>query len=171
MLTFEDLAQWAGPEGVVQAKADAAGAWAVTDDEKQVLVEAGLPRFVGPFFEARIQTNRAPTIESRSADGLYQVGFDMGRNIGVASAGRGVYVVDPERELPELFVNSSAVALAEFLHHVVRLRQEYPRMNGEQIDASLANLKARLVKIDESAFSNSARWLSQVFEQMELGMY
>jgi SUKH-4 immunity protein len=171
MLTFDDIAEWAGPEGMVQADRDTAAGWAISDGEKQALVEVGLPRFVDPFFEARIQSSRQPSIHSTSSGDLYQIGWDMGREMGVASAARGVYAVDPEGELPELFVNSSAVQLVEFLHYVGQLRQEYPRMTDEQIDSSLADLKARLTKIDERAFKNAGDWWSQVFEQMELGMY
>jgi hypothetical protein len=171
MLTFDDIAEWAGPEGVVQADRDTAADWTISDGEKQALVEVGLPRFVDPFFEARVQSDTQPTIHSESAGDLYQIGWDMGRQLGVAEAGRGVYAIDPEGELPELFVNSSAVELIEFLHHVGRLRQEYPRMTDTQIDASLADLKPSLTKIDERAFRSPSDWWSQVFEQMELGMY
>jgi hypothetical protein len=171
VLTFEDLTAWAGPEGVVQANPEIAARWAITADERQALVRVGLPRFVDPFFEARIQASTDPTIGSKSAGKLYQIGWDMGRNIGVATEQRGIYAVDPEGELPELFVNSSAVHLVEFLHHVGRLRAEYARMEDEQIDASIAELKDLLKRADDRAFGSAHDWWCQVFEQMELSMY
>lgn len=170
MLSTDDIIEWAGLEGVVQGRAEIVAQWEIPADDRRVLTEVGIPRQVQPFFEAAFQPEAEPILRSAELGGLYKVGWDLGRDIGIATGARGVYAIDPDEPEDDAFVNSSAVRLAEFLHHAGRVRGEFPRMSDAEIDDAVARLKSNLEALDNAAFAEPGHWWALVFEQMEAGL-
>jgi hypothetical protein len=157
-----------GPERVY---VDASG-WDVGAEDRAALASIGLPARVEPFFEARIQTADAPRIRRRHGlAALYAIGWDLGRDLGIAPNGDGVFAVDPLGELPDCFVNSSVADLVAFLDAVVEARRRFVGLDVVQAERIVAETRVRLASQDPRAFSTANTWWSLVFEQLEIGMY
>jgi hypothetical protein len=149
-----------------------ASAWDIGAGDRAALVSIGLPARVEPFFEARIQTGDAPRIRRRHGLAqLYAIGWDLGRDLGVAPSDDGVFAVDPLGELPDCFVNSSVADLAAFLDAVVEARPRFADLDDAQAERIVAETRVRLASHDARAFSAADTWWSLVFEQLEIGMY
>jgi hypothetical protein len=170
MLASEDIIEWAGPDGIIKAGPELVSNWAITDAEKEILLRVGLPKRVEPFFEATIQEQEQPAITSSAHGALYKIGWDLGNDIAAASGSAGVFAVDPTGNEPDIFVNSTLVELASFLHESGKVRSVFSTMSDEEIDTAIADLKEKLWDIDPPAFPDSGSWWLLVFEQMEAGL-
>ncbi|MGP3957903.1 SUKH-4 family immunity protein [Nonomuraea sp. 3N208] len=164
MLTRNDLVQWCGAGGVVQASAAIVSRWSIPHADRDILLEVGLPRAVEPFFETRLQEGEAPALLAGRGRQLYGIGWDLGNEIGIAEDGR-IYAVNADE--PPLFVNSSLIAFVESLHECGKARAAYPAMTDDEIDSDVARLLGQLRAIDPAAFAKDGDgWWSLVFEQM-----
>jgi hypothetical protein len=170
MLASEDIIEWAGQDGIVRARPELVNHWAITDAEKEILLRVGLPKKVAPFFEASIQEQVEPAVITKSHGAMYKIGWDLGNDIAVASDSGGIFAVDPTGDEPEIFVNSTLVQLASFLHESGKARHGFSAMSEAEIDTAIADLKERLWDIDPPAFPDSGSWWTLIFEQMEAGL-
>src|SRR5258706_10975779 len=110
--------------------------WEITDADKAAL--ADLPDAVEPFFQPDLQREAQPTMRG----GLYRIANDLGREIGVGA--RGVLAVDPQHEMPDLFVNSSVADLAEFLRETGSFQAGVAGMHEDEAVARVGEIRERL---------------------------
>ncbi|MEV4672350.1 SUKH-4 family immunity protein [Actinomadura geliboluensis] len=166
----ESCIGWVRPDGIAHGDAAVVARWAITNAEKEFFCKYGIPSTVDPFFEAAIQDSVEATLPSTSHGLLYQLGWDLGRYIGVAKGGVGVYAVNPQPGQQDVFVNSSLIHLVEFLYRVGKIRDQFSQMDDMEIDRSVAMLRVEIEEIDLAAFADEGNWWSLVFEQMEAGL-
>ncbi len=136
--------------------------WEITAADKAALVD--LPDAVEPFFHADPQSEARPMMRG----GLYRVGNDLGRDIGVGIG--GVFAVDPLAELPDLFVNSSVADLVDFLRETGTLQAGVDGMDEDAAVAWVGEIRERLERRDPAAFAGNRTWWLLVFDQLENGM-
>jgi len=98
---------------------------------------------------------------------LYRVANDLGLNIGVGA--RGVFAVDPQDAMPDLFVNSSVADLAEFLRETGSFQSSVAGMDEGEAVARVGEIRERLERRDPAAFDGECTWWPLVFDQLESG--
>jgi hypothetical protein len=129
-------------------------------DEIRELVAKRLPSRYGPleltFYGPRARPN---------AD-LVIIGDDRGTDLCVSLADGTVYSVDPQRELPTRFVNSSIEEFARF----IEVSENVSIAENTDGEAVARLMREALAKIDPAAFSNPENWWAVVLEQMAYGL-
>jgi hypothetical protein len=133
--------------------------WDITDADKAAL--ADLPDAVAPFFQADVQLEATPMMRG----GFYRIANDLGLDIGVSA--RGVFAVDPENEIPDVFVNSSVADLAEFLRETGLFQAAVAGMDEEGAVGLVGEMRERLERRDPAAFAGDRTWWPLVFDQLE----
>lgn len=156
---------------MVRARPEVVKEWAISVNDKRLLIEVGLPRAIEPFFEADIQERTDPAARLPGLGGMYKIGWDKGRNIAVAGANGAVYAVDQGGKAPGTFVNTSLSCLLDFLYQVGKQRVDVSDMTDAQAEAAVHELKSALERVDPQAFRDISFWWALVFEQLETGMY
>ena len=91
----------------------------------------------------------------------------LGREIGVGAL--GVFAVDPQLEMPDLFVNSRVADLAEFLRETGSFQARVAGMSEDEAVARIGEIRGRLQRRDPAAFAGDCTWWLMVFDQLESG--
>ena len=135
--------------------------------EADLLCDIGLPIRVGPVFEADPPEVFVDRGSSRS---LLRLGDDLGTWLCLDLATHQVVSVDPERELPERFVNST---LSDFLRFLCRLDRFWAKtmpLEDDEAIAAVSPLREEMRAIDAAALGSEDHWWSVVLEQMSDGL-
>ncbi|MGW6705792.1 SUKH-4 family immunity protein [Streptomyces sp. NPDC054956] len=150
---------------------------------RQTLMEAGLPRDMGPFFWSRAVAGRPwpVTGHPKARDGLHLplargmtlvLGHDFGKMLCIEYGSEHVVALPPGVAGPSYaqFVNSG---LPEFAHCVAALGRMWPQRRGltpEQAGLWTTDFQADLMRLDPPALASPENWWSLVLEQMWDGL-
>ncbi|EST32550.1 hypothetical protein N566_20030 [Streptomycetaceae bacterium MP113-05] len=182
-----ELAQSFGPQGVFRFDQHAVSRQGIPDIVGQVLVWAGVPTDVGPFFWGQAQPGRpVPTLaelaQERGAQpasdaGSYLVmGNDFGRQLCV-QYGTAHIVAVPLEATPDggtghpQFVNTG---LPEFIRCLALLGRMWRLRYGltpEQAGRWTVDFQLQLAMLDPAALSTPENWWSVLLEQMWDGLF
>src|SRR5690349_16718684 len=124
--------------------------WDINDADKAAL--ADLPDAMAPFFQADVQLETTPMMRG----GFYRIANDLGYELGVGA--QGVHAVDPQDEMPNLFVNSTVADLAEFLRETGSFQAGVEGMDEDEAVARIGEIRERLERRDPSAFAGDRTW-------------
>ncbi|MFB6638089.1 SUKH-4 family immunity protein [Streptomyces chartreusis] len=124
-LTYEDLVDWAGGQGVTRAKGSEVGGWRIPDADKAVLMEVGIPHTEDtPLTRVCFQGGPQPSLPTTDGRLLYRMAEQQLSNLpdsvltsswAVEPDTGSVYYVQPDGE--PWFANSSVVLWVQCLHH------------------------------------------------------
>lgn len=181
-LSYEDLVDWAGAQGVTRASRQMVQAWRIPEADKTVLVEVGVPNSEDlPLTRVCFQREAEPTLCSNDGRLLYLVAENqisdrpnaVLTSSWVVEPGTGtVYYVQPDGD--PWFANSSVVLWLQCMHHYgLRVDTCDLLLNADDHDedavlAELEDLAAELRDCDPPAFAGYtgfiwpeflARWL------------
>ncbi|MGD1221707.1 SUKH-4 family immunity protein [Streptomyces krungchingensis] len=165
-LTYEDLVDWAGGQGVTRAKVSEVGDWRIPDADKAVLTEVGIPHTVDTPLTPVCFQGPQPSLSTTDGRLLYRVAerqlSDLPDDALTSSwavepdTGR-VYCVQPDGE--PWFANSSLVLWVQSLHHYgLRVDTCDLLLNAgdheeDAVLAELEELAAELEECDPPAFA------------------
>jgi hypothetical protein len=143
---------------------------ALGEDEVRLLRDVGLPRHVGPIFEAAA-LDRAPVEEfTRGLRRFVVVGTDLGTSICVDLQSHSVYSIDRDGLLPDRFVNSDLASLVWSLCRVASHWAETRGWSDEAYIGAVGPLADDLANVDARALDDPDNWWSVVLEQVSSGM-
>ncbi|MDT0382657.1 SUKH-4 family immunity protein, partial [Streptomyces sp. DSM 42041] len=182
-----ELAQAFGPQGVFRFDQRAVSRHGVPDIVGQVLVWAGVPVDVGPFFWGQAQPGRpVPTLAELAQErgarpapdaGSYLVmGNDFGRQLCVQYGTAHIVAVPLDAEAdgssatPQ-FVNTG---LPEFIRCLALLGRMWRLRYGltpEQAGRWTVDFQMQLAMLDPAALSTPENWWSVLLEQMWDGLF
>ncbi len=164
MLTFDDLAAWAGAEHVIQADPTAVAGWQIPEDQKLMLVDIGVPVVDQLIEHVDFQTGPRPALQTSSGTPLYRLTRNHHRNIrpglqwafGAEPRTGKVFYVLPDGEA--WFANSTIGLWLRTLHHYGLHVSQSPILHdpGQDEDQALAELRKlaeELKEIDPPAFA------------------
>ncbi len=179
MLTPEEFAaQWGSDpnERLQTFPANAVQALAINDDDKQFLMQCGLPSSAAPYLEFQTAEDECPTVtdayEALPKFARYRIlgGNAEGNPIAVDEQQRGeIVILEQEENFRRTFMNSSVRQLAESLLAYRNMVRAAVEANGEnafffnQIPATaLDTLKQELTRIDASAVAPRTFWTQEL---------
>ncbi|THA27764.1 hypothetical protein E4198_16250 [Streptomyces sp. RKND-216] len=182
-----ELAQAFGPQGVFRFDQRAVSRHGIPDIVGQVLVWAGVPVDVGPFFWGQAQPGRpVPTLAELAQErgarpapdaGSYLVmGNDFGRQLCVQYGTAHIVAVPLDAEAdgssatPQ-FVNTG---LPEFIRCLALLGRMWRLRYGltpEQAGRWTVDFQMQLAMLDPAALSTPENWWSVLLEQMWDGLF
>jgi hypothetical protein len=164
VLTFDDLAAWAGAEHVIRAVPAAVAGWQIPENQKLMLVNIGVPVVDHLIEYADFQTEPDPVLQTSSGVPLYRLTRNHHRGIrpglqwtfGAEPHTGKVFYVLPGGEA--WFANSTIGLWLRTLHHYgLRVSQSAtlsnPDPNEDQALAELHGLAEELREIDPPAFA------------------
>lgn len=164
MLTFDDLATWAGAEHVIRADPATVAGWQIPENQKLMLVNIGVPVVDQLIEYIDFQTEPGPVLQTSSDTPLYRLTRNHHRGIrpGLqwafgAEPGTGrVFYVLPDGEA--WFANSTIDLWLRTLHHYgLHVSQSAilsdPDPDEGQALAELRELAEELKEIDPPAFA------------------
>jgi hypothetical protein len=164
VLTFDDLAAWAGAEYVIRADPAAVANWQIPEDQKLILVAVGVPVVDQLIEHVDFQAGPRPALGTRSETSLYRLTRNHHGNIrpGLlwafgAEPGTGkVFYVMPDGDA--WFANSTIGLWLQALHHYGLRVSQSPILHdpGQDEDRALAEIRElaqELKWIDPPAFA------------------
>ncbi|MGP4103554.1 SUKH-4 family immunity protein [Nonomuraea sp. KM90] len=163
MLTFEDLAGWAGAERISRADPDIAAGWRIPEGQKSLLVNVGVPVVDQLIEYVDFQADPDPVLQTTSGISLYRL---TGNHHGdIASGLRWAFGAEPHTGrvcyvLPDgeaWFANSTIGHWLRTLHYYGLHVSQSPILNDaddheDEALAELAELAQKLKEMDPPAF-------------------
>ncbi|MFG2354551.1 SUKH-4 family immunity protein [Streptomyces sp. NPDC048521] len=181
----QELAAAFGP-GVFRFEQQAVSRQGVPPIVAHMLVVAGLPLDMGPFFWAQAQPGRpVPTLAELAVErgvqpaadaGSYLVmGTDFGKAICVQYGTANIVAVPVEAgpggaPVPPQFVNSGLPEFARCLALLGRMWRLRYGLNQEQAGRWTVDFQAQLASLDPAALGSPESWWSVLLEQMWDGL-
>lgn len=183
----QELLQAYGPQGVFRFDQHAVSRQGVPDIVAQLLVWAGVPLEVTPFFRGQAQPGRPiPTLAELAQEhgvqpapdaGSYLVvGSDFGRHMCVQYGTAHIVALPLEAPpggtpAPPRFVNTG---LPEFVRSLALLGRMWPLRYGlthEQAGRWTVDFQLQLAALDQAALASPENWWSVLLEQMWDGLF
>jgi len=170
VLTFDDLAAWAGAEHVIRADPAAVAGWQIPENQKLMLVNIGVPAVDQLIEYVDFQTEPGPVLQTSSDTPLYRLTRNHHRGIRAGlqwafgaepHTGRVFYVL-PKGEA--WFANSTIDLWLRTLHHYGLHISQSPILSDPDPDedqalAELRELAEELKEIDPPAFAGDHRFI------------
>ena len=163
MLTFHDIAAWAGPAHVTRADPATVLNWQIPEAHKRLLTDVGVPTVDQLIESVAFQPDPDPALQTATGIRLYQMTRNHHGNLvpgltwsfGAAPDTGTVYYVLPDGEA--WFANSSIDHWLRTLHHYGRHVSRSPILSDpdDHEDEALDELHAlaeELKQIDPPAF-------------------
>jgi hypothetical protein len=165
MLTYEELAAWAGARQVTRAEPETLAGWRIPEDQKSMLVNVGVPVVDQLIEDVAFQPDPDPALQTAAGNPLYRLTRNHHRNLvpglqwsfGAEPDTGKVFYVLPDGEA--WFANSSISLWLRTLHHYGLHVSQSPILSDpdEHEDEALAELRElakELKKIDPPAFED-----------------
>jgi hypothetical protein len=174
----DDLSQVFEPDGVVRLSVESVMDLDVPDDAKSLLMEVGLPRNTGPYFQTDLKSSdRVPLLTEiaqtwgtvKSTVGLeryYVIGLIEAAHICLERKTGVVIWVGLDEKVDYSFVNSSLKHFVHFLYLIVKHR---PLTSEDHGQSWLDGVRAEMESIDPLAFADESNYWPLICEEIESG--
>jgi hypothetical protein len=170
MISPEEYRALWGEDNLVRARQEILEEINLPVETKEFLIKVGLPRQADLMFSFHLDFSRLPLIDS---PGIYRIGSDGFTEICLDEARNACVVsIDPHKQLPDTFVNSGVLQLAECLLIYRRSKVKFsnPNLDEDQARSMVRDVAEEIKRVDGNALEGEEHWWAVIIEQMEDGL-